>query len=441
MAEEPRLTDEDLAYAKMLADAVWREWELKRITPKIIKPQLERVAVYFVRECKKRGLDPQEVDFTHEIAEAQLSERELREKVDEVLTVRAGKPPEALEVAPEEAYRVIEALGKKVVELKDYELIEKAEELKRQLERERKNIKLLREQLEAKKGYIEELERKLAGLPTPAAPPAPPRPRELTKDEIKKLEDLFRATLYRELGRVPRDALAEFRVELETVKTLPYDEAAKVIERLALDIVERERAGRVVAPPVAPPTVRPPEEVAPAPPAPPTPPVPIEVAKPPAVPLEPMPFPRRLASSEINAFWKSFETELLSVGLNPADFMEYWIRFRDAWHQDWFHVLRAFKEMIDDIKALKMPRYYPRTLTPVWKNLPRDAILHLLATKVPQSMDDLIAQLNMHGVYVMPQEVTMIVKEEWKKTPRDTWLDVTPRDYIKKVLGVDPEDP
>jgi hypothetical protein len=645
-------------------------------------------------------------------------------------------------------------------------------------------------------GYLEP-------IPEEAAPPSPPKPKELTKDEIAKLEDLFRATLYRELGRVPRDALAEFRVELETVKTLPYEEAAKVIERLALDIAERERAGRV-APPIAPPTVRPPE-VAPAPPTAP-PPTPIEVAKPPAVPLEPMPWPRRLcysldtkvvtvdgiksvdelregdlvfslkvsskkfdrsgileikpivkiykmqyngemvhiygkrfdllvtpehkvlccrnkdeglrfveakdvtekknlripvapkwrwsggsyyckglstksqreqfvadlaelagwfigdghlrivkkheytgkvysyeeidiyepeggkyrqdlenllsrigvkywknkttlginchanrdndafqrflqlvkkcgnnahekriprellelrsyylkrlfdglmksdgtfdchsedghkrrgcwryvtvseqlvrdiielcmklgfsvkvreyagrphklgdreikggrtfqifisrgklakatkiekvsydgivwcaevqdnhnmlvirngklcfsgnSSSEINAFWKAFEYELSSVGLNPYDFMEYWVRFRDAWHQDWFHVLRAFKEMIDDIKARKMPRYYPRGLMPVvWKNLPRDAILHLLATKVPQSMDDLIAQLNMHGIYVMPQEVTMIVKEEWKKTPRDSWLEVTPKDYIKKILGVDPEDP
>jgi hypothetical protein len=222
--------------------------------------------------------------------------------------------------------------------------------------------------------------------------------------------------------------MSEFRVELETVKPLPYEEASRVIERLALDIAERERVRRVV--PVAPP------EVAPA-----APPVPREVVKPPAVPIEPMSFPRRLASSEINAFWRAFESELASAGLNPEEFMEYWIRFRDAWHQDWFHVLRAYKEMIDDIKARKMPRYYPRTLTPVWKNLPRDAILHLLATKVPQSMNDLIAQLNMHGVYVMPQEVTLIVKEEWKKTPRDSWLEVTPRDYIKKILGADPEDP
>jgi len=436
LAEEPRLTDEDLAYAKMLADVVWREWELKRVTPKIIKPQLERVAVYFVRECKKRGLDPQEVDFRHEIAEAELSERELREKVDEVLTMRAGKPPEALEVAPEEAYRVIEALGKKVVELKDYELIEKAEELKRQLERERKNIKLLREQLEAKKRYIEELERRLAGLPTPpAAPPAPPSPRELTKDEVKKLEDLFRATLYRELGRVPRDALAEFRVELETVKTLPYEEAAKVIERLALDIVERERAGRV-APPVAPP------EVAPAPP--PTEVVPVvPPAKPPAAPLSLLPFPRRITSEEVDAFWKAFEYELSSVGLNPYDFMEYWTRFRDAWHSDWLAVLRAFHEMVEDIKAGRPPRVYPRPLIPTpWKKLPEDAVLHFLWLQVARDMDELIGLLNMNGVYVSPQEVTLIVKNEWKKgAEMSSWLKFTPREYLKKILGVEPSDP
>jgi hypothetical protein len=271
---------------------------------------------------------------------------------------------------------------------------------------------------------ISELKKRIAELTEVKAPKA------LTKEEIAKLEDAFRDVLFRELGRIPRDAMSEFRVELETVKMFPYEEALKVIEALARDIAERERVRRVV--PVAPPP-----EVAP----PAAPPVPREVVKPPAVPIELMAFPRRLASSEINAFWRAFESELASVGLNPEEFMEYWIRFRDAWHQDWFHVLRAFKEMIDDIKARKAPRYYPRTLTPVWKNLPRDPILHLLATKIPQSMDDLIAQLNMHGVYVMPQEVTLIVKEEWKKTPRDSWLEVTPRDYIKKILGVDPEDP
>jgi len=422
LGEEPRLTDEDLAYAKMLADVVWRDWELKRVTPKIIKPQLERVALYFVRECKKRGLDPREVDFQHEIAEAGLTESELRRKVDEILTMLAGKPPEALEIAPEEAYRVIEALGKKVVELKDYELIEKAEELKRQLERERRNVRLLKEQLEAKKRYIEELERRLAGLPTPP-PAAPPLPKELSEEEKKRLEDLFRATLYRELGRVPRDALAEFRIELEeAVKTLPFEEAAKVIERLALDIVERERA-RGVAPPA------PPIEVA-------------KPVKPPAAPLSPLKFPRRLASEEIKLFYDAFVYELVSAGLNPEDFMDHFVAFRDAWHSDWFAVLRAFNEMISDIKTGKPPRYYPTPLVPMpWKELPKDAVLHMLWLQVYKDMDSLVAALNMHGVYVTPEEIRLIVKEEWKKGEKmDSWLKFTPKDYLLQILGLRPED-
>jgi dGTP triphosphohydrolase len=252
-----------------------------------------------------------------------------------------------------------EKLGFVLVPKKDWEKMKPEdvakvyEELELVKAREKKWKKKLEEKEIAEAEYkkqmeqeISELKKRIAELTEVKAPKA------LSKEEIAKLEDAFRAVLFRELGRIPRDAMSEFRVELETVKTLPYEEALKVIEMLAKDIAERERVRRVV-PVAAPP------EVAPA--APPTPAPPIEVAKPPAVPIEPMSFPRRLSSSEINAFWKAFETELLSVGLNPADYMEYWVRFRDAWHQDWFHVLRAFKEMIDDIKARKMPRYYPRT--------------------------------------------------------------------------------
>jgi hypothetical protein len=187
LSEEPKLTDEDLAYAKMLADMVWRDWELKHITPKIIKPQLERVAVYFLRGCKKRGIDPQEVDFQHEIAEAMLTEGELRKKVDEVLNMRAVKPPEALEIAPEEAYRVVDALGKKVVELKDYELIEKAKELKEELESSRRNTRVLREQVESLKKYVRELEERLGKVP---APPAPPKPPEVKAPPVKVLPEI-----------------------------------------------------------------------------------------------------------------------------------------------------------------------------------------------------------------------------------------------------------
>jgi len=78
-----------------------------------------------------------------------------------------------------------------------------------------------------------------------------------------------------------------------------------------------------------------------------------------------------------------------------------------------------------------------------WKRLPHDAVLHFLWLGVAKDMDELIALLNMNGVYTTPQEVTLIVKEEWKKPPNEisSWLKFTPREYIKKILGVEPEDP
>jgi tetratricopeptide (TPR) repeat protein len=346
--------------------------------------------------------------------------------------------------AIDEYVRILREMGVEPPEwtLPRHELEERVVRLTRERDRYKEEasarlaqLKRVRKELEETKKIIKELQEKLRAPPAPPAPPPPPKPKELTKEEVKRLEDLFRATLYRELGRVPRDAMSDFRVELETVKTLPYEEAAKVIERLALDIAERERAGRV-APPVAPPTVRPPE-VAPAPP--PT----VPPAKPPAAPIEPMPWPRRLASSEIKAFWDAFRYELASAGLNPDDYIEYFNRFRDAWHSDWLAVLRAYHEMVEDIKAGRPPRVYPRPPTPVpWKKLPEDAVLHFLWLQVARDMDELIGLLNMNGVYVSPQEVTLIVKNEWKKGEQmDSWLKFTPREYLKKILGVDPADP
>jgi hypothetical protein len=99
--------------------------------------------------------------------------------------------------------------------------------------------------------------------------------------------------------------------------------------------------------------------------------------------------------------------------------------------------------MIEDIKAGKPPREYLRAPAPVpWKEMPRDPVLHLLWLQVARDMDQLIALLNANGVYVTPQEITLIVKNEWKKGDgMDAWLKGTPRDYLKKILGVDPADP
>jgi hypothetical protein len=111
----------------------------------------------------------------------------------------------------------------------------------------------------------------------------------LTPEEIGKLEDLFRATLYRELGRVPRDAMSEFRVWVDSVKYLPFEEASERIKRLAMEIVERERAG-----------------VPPIPPAPPAP-----------------PGMRRLTGEEVRRLRDRFIIALRERGIRPEKYMAY----------------------------------------------------------------------------------------------------------------------
>lgn len=272
--------------------------------------------------------------------------------------------------------------------------------------------------------------------PTPA-PAAAPAAKELSKADVARLEDVFRATLMRELGHMPRDVMSEFRIELDTVKALSFEEASRVIERLATEIVEREKERTAVVRATRPRVVvvreREPAVTPLAPPA--VPPVKVE---PPAVPLDLMVFPRRISSAESKAFYDAYVYAMYELGIDPSVYIDRFDSFRDAWHSNWFSVLRAFEGMVNDIKTGKAPRYYPRP--PIWHELPRDAILHLLATKVYHTMDQLIAGLNMHGVYVEPDEVRNIVKAEWAKTPRDSWLEITPKEYLSETLGIPIEE-
>jgi hypothetical protein len=273
-----------------------------------------------------------------------------------------------------------------------------------------------------------------APTPTPTPTPAPtPAARPLTTAEISRLEDLFRATLFRLLGRVPRDSLSEFRVELETLRNAPVERASKRIEELAQEIADREMgrapARRGIPIERAPPAARlPSEREGLSPPK----------AEPPAVPLDLMSFPRRISSAEESAFYQAFVYEMYQLGADPEDYKSQYMNFRDARFSNWFAVLRAFEGMVNDIKTGKAPRFYPRP--PIWHTLPRDAILHLLATKVYKSIDQLIAGLSLHGVYVEPDEIREIVKKEWANTPRDSWLLITPKEYLSETLGIPLEE-
>jgi hypothetical protein len=61
---------------------------------------------------------------------------------------------------------------------------------------------------------------------------------ELTKEEVAKLEDIFKATLSA-AGLYPPRYMSEFRVEMDAVKWLPFAEARDRIEALAKEIIAR----------------------------------------------------------------------------------------------------------------------------------------------------------------------------------------------------------
>lgn len=269
-------------------------------------------------------------------------------------------------------------------------------------------------ELEQVKTYIDERVRELRQLGV--EPPEWTLPKE---ELIARV-----ATLSRDIADLK--ASVERLLEERRWAERQFREVREAVERLRRELEERAR------PPAPPPAAAPP----PTPIAPPP-------ARPPPTPLSPLKFPRRLASEEIKPFYDAFVYELWSMGLNPEDYMEHFIRFRDAWFSNWSDVLSSFKAMIEDVKAGRPPRTYLEPMIPMpWRKLPEDAVLHMLCTRLAESMDQLISRLEMHGVHVTPEQVTRIVKDEWRKGEEmDTWLKHTPRDYLRQILGVDPADP
>lgn len=85
---------------------------------------------------------------------------------------------------------------------------------------------------------------------------APTAPRKgLTSGDIGKLQDLYSDALFRQLGRVPTNSMATFRVEVEKVKDKTFDEAKEHILGVAQDIIGAF-AAKLAVPRLAPSPVR-----------------------------------------------------------------------------------------------------------------------------------------------------------------------------------------
>lgn len=459
-------------------EKVWEQWEKSVGKERVNLKHIQFVDLYnyFLRQVERLGYDPHEADIKAWL-DPRLSYLENKRILDEFM----HKPPtdeeyEAmyqqykgeLESQVKERYpevwetwrKRIEELEKEVEKLPEVErkykkykalaedLAYKLEETERRFEKEKKaleeklapiRLRVLRDWDEGimkyrvgmvfesrdldwaadriEKGYAER-------VPVEVPVYVPPPPKELTLEEKKRLEDTFRVTLTRELGRIPRDVMAEFRLELDAAKFQPFEKAREIIEKLAKEIVERERAPPPAV--VRPPVVRPPEvEVAP--------PVvrPVELPK---TPLSPLKFPRRPASEEIPILWDYFVYRLAEMGLDAWVFRSWFEDYiANSWFSQWEGILRNFELLMKDLEEGKPKRVFVKV--PVWKDIPRDPVLHLLATGRYRTMDELLEALNLYGIYLEPKDVVEIVKTEWAKTPRDSWLLVTSKGYLEKIVG------
>jgi hypothetical protein len=157
---------------------------------------------------------------------------------------------------------------------------------------------------------------------------------------------------------------------------------------------------------------------------------------------------RRLSRTEqeflLRFCWKGLNTRQAIV--DRAD-LNHWLNeyVFEGW---WRSVNQAKKAVLDLVDKIAAPEFIDEVRwccvsggkpLSIWKELPRDAILHLLATKAYKNMDQLMAGLNSYGVFVESEQIREIVKKEWSKTPRDGWLQITPREYLAEVLGISPE--
>jgi tetratricopeptide (TPR) repeat protein len=241
---KPRWTEEDL---KWVTDRVWATVKPTAMTWVELNALVKRFAEYF----EDRDVY---AEFLERVVDGRLTYSENVAKVDKALVKRDVEALAEGELTYEEQQIVsvlneLKARPELVERYRDLlaslvpstaELVRRLEEAYNRLEsvkadrdRYRRELELLREELDRLKREMEAKKLKTA----------------ITSEQLKRLETEYRASIYRELGRVPRDAMSLFEAELDAIRTMPYDEAAKAVEELAKEVVRIEREK---APPVRP---------------------------------------------------------------------------------------------------------------------------------------------------------------------------------------------
>jgi len=221
--------------------------------------------------------------------------------------------------------------------------------------------------------------------PTPAPTPPTPERKGLTSSDISKLQDVYSDALFRQLGRVPTNSLATFRVEIDKVRDKTFSEAQDYILGVANDIiggfVAREGIGRIVPARRFEAPERPEEPVVMMGRVPP--------AQPPKEPLEPeeMKFPRAPSRKEKEVLWNSFRYRLQEQAFNAFDFTDQFEEYIEkSQFASWWDLLRKFEDFTKSIMEGKL-------LPPLWswRGAPIPVGLEGVIRETPaERMDDLI---------------------------------------------------
>ena len=242
---KPGWTEEDL---KWVTDRVWSVVKPTAMTWVELNALVKKFAEYF---------EDREVyaEFLERVIDGTLTYGENVAKVDRALVKRDVEALAEGELAYEERQIVsvlneLKARPELVEKYRDLlaslipstaELVRRLEEAYDRLERVKEDRDRYRRELEVLRSELESLKREMEAKRLKTA---------VTSEQLKRLEAEYRATIYRELGRVPRDAMSLFEAELDAIRTMPYEEALKHVEMVAKEVIDIER-GKVRPRPVA----------------------------------------------------------------------------------------------------------------------------------------------------------------------------------------------
>jgi hypothetical protein len=314
------------------------------------------------------------------------------------------------------------------------------------LKKQMVNLNRQLEEAEREKTRVERILQKIKEQPAQRAP-------SWTTRLENKLRDVFSASLTRE-GLSPTKFLPEYRLELETIRSLPTeDEMVRAVEAFAGEIVTREQARKIRPPRLReerPPPEKPPREAIVG--------LPPEEEEEGFFEVQPAELPtypekefipsRRLTGTEVEDIEDAFNYELAKCGKRPERFtkeFDEWIRTElfDSWN----HVKNNFKTLVEMICTEKTFAKPPRAL-PYEEVLPLVQWQVSLKIEKPEewmipwkqkppknnTIEDVIASLEEVGKPgVTRGDVVRAVKEGWeKKIPSFINID---KEYLEKLIG------